>query len=34
MRVCLAYVRLLIVECSIHAGAYLLFCSLIHERGY
>ena len=34
MRICLAYVRLLIVECSILAGAYLLFCSLIHERGY
>ena len=34
MRVCVAYVMLLAVECSILAGVHLLFCSLIHERGY
>ena len=34
MRVCVAYVMLLVVECSILAGVYLLFCSLIYERGY
>ena len=34
MHVCVAYVILLVVECSILAGVYLLFCSLIHERGY
>jgi hypothetical protein len=34
MCVCVAYVMLLLVKCSILAGVYLLFCSLIHEQGY
>ena len=34
MRVWVAYVMLFVVECSILAGVYLLFCSLIYERGY
>ena len=34
MHVRVAYVMLLVVECSILAGVYLLYCSLIYEWEY